>query len=308
MTAIPFCKFHGFGNDYIVIERFPIDESISLSELAVAICHRNTGVGGDGIAVVDKRDGTKADYFCEIVNPDGSTAGFSGNGTRCAVAYLHHKGLWTQPRLRLETRSGVKTYDLIKKRGSGEYWFEAEIGKPRFASDEVPILTATRLETVVNEPIMVDGRAFSVSAVNVGNPVACIFVDGFDFDWRSVGRAMETHDKFPDRANIVFVKINDADNIEIRIWERGAGETAASGTCSSAAAVLSSFLLKTGRKVSVHSEGGTTEVLWRDDDEIVIKGRADLAFCGYWPVWVNGFSTRDIVSGSDCPPIRPAKR
>lgn len=281
--AFPFCKFHGFGNDYIVIERSAISGSPSLRDLGVKMCRRNTGVGADGIAVLEKVDGGEADYFCEIVNPDGSIAGFSGNGTRCAAAYLQYKSLWTSDKLRLETRSGIKAYTLIEKRADGEFWFEAEIGKPRFASEEVPVLTATRLGAVVNEPIIVDEKDYKMSAVNVGNPVACIFVDDFNFDWRVLGRSMETHEKFPERANIVFVKINDTENIEIRIWERGAGETTSSGTCSSGAAILSSFLLKTGRAVNVHAEGGTTEVLWRDDDEIVIKGRADLAFCGEWP-------------------------
>ena len=282
MTAIPFCKFHGFGNDYIVIERGFIPELTRLDQLAREICHRNTGAGSDGIAILEKLEGSDADYDCEIVNPDGSTAGFSGNGTRCAVAYLHYKGLWSETDLRLKTRSGIKNYRLIKSDG-GEYWFEAEIGKPRFASEEVPVLTETRRDHVVNEPIVADGRHYAFSAINVGNPVACIFVENFDFDWRGAGRALETHDKFPDRANIVFVKTTDRENIDIRIWERGAGETAASGTCSSGAAVLSAFLLKTGRKVMVHSEGGTTDILWRDDDEIVITGGADFVFCGEWP-------------------------
>jgi len=281
--SIPFCKFHGFGNDYIVIERDDIKGTVTLPDLAINICRRNAGVGADGIAVLERLDDAIADYYCEIVNPDGSFAGFSGNGTRCAVAYLHHKGLWTDDDLRLRTRSGIKNYRLIERIGDGDFYFEAEIGKPKFASEEVPILTATRRDAVVNEPIDIDGKYYAVSTVNVGNPVACIFVDNFNFDWRAVGKAMETHEKFPERSNIVFVKVVDAENIEIRIWERGAGETAASGTCSSGAAILSSFLLKTGRKVSVHSEGGTTDIVWRDDDAIVIKGKAELAFCGEWP-------------------------
>jgi diaminopimelate epimerase len=281
--SIPFTKFHGFGNDYIVIERESIPANVELGDLAAAICRRTTGAGADGIAVVERRDGATADYFCEIVNPDGSIAGFSGNGTRCAVAYLHYKGIWTEPRLRLETRSGIKTYDLIERNGKGEFWFEAEIGKPRFASEEVPVLTPTRREAIVNEPIAVDGRHYAFSAVNVGNPVACIFVENFDFDWRTLGRQLESHEKFPEKANIVFVKIVDRENIEIRIWERAAGETSSSGTCSSGAAVLSAFMLKTDRFVNVRAEGGTTEVLWRDDDEIVIKGRADLSYSGEWP-------------------------
>ena len=282
MTTIPFCKFHGFGNDYIVIESEALVDKTPLGQLAVAICNRNIGAGADGIAVLKKLDGALADYSCEIVNPDGSIAGFSGNGTRCAVAYLHHQGIWAETDLRLKTRSGVKNYYLIKKSG-GEYWFEAEIGKPRFASEEVPVLTETRRDHVINEPIMVDGRHYAFSAINVGNPVACIFVEDFSFDWRVVGKTMETHDKFPERANIVFVKIADRENIELRIWERGAGETASSGTCSSGAAVLSAFMLKTTRKVQVHSPGGSTDVLWRDDDEIVITGRADLSYNGEWP-------------------------
>ncbi len=278
---IPFSKFHGFGNDYIVIERS--DTDTDLSDFARAICHRNTGAGSDGIAVLERLGDGEADYNCEIVNPDGSIAGFSGNGTRCAVAYLHWKGIWTAADLKLKTRSGVKNYHLIERKADGEFWFQAEIGKPKFSSDEVPVLTDTRREAVVNEPIIVDGRHYAFSAVNVGNPVACIFVDNFNFDWRSVGKSMETHEKFPERVNVVFVKIDDSENIELRIWERGAGETSASGTCSSGAAVLSAFMLKTGRKVMVHSEGGTTDVLWRDDDEILITGRADFSYSGEWP-------------------------
>ncbi len=297
-------KFHGFGNDYIVIERDNIPETTDLSDLAKSMCNRHTGVGGDGIAVLNfptagggvaaaSADGvvggdpalehSEADYFCEIVNPDGSIAGFSGNGTRCAVAYLHYKNIWTVRKLRLETRSGIKTYELIDRIGDGEFWFEAEIGKPIFQSRAVPVITSEPQHAVINEPIIVGGQPHTFAAVNVGNPVACIFVQTFDFDWRRVGRLMEVHEVFPHKANIVFVRIIDRENIEIRIWERATGETSSSGTCSSGAAVLTAFTLKTGRSVNVHAEGGTTKVLWRDDDEIVINGRADLAFSGEWP-------------------------
>ena len=283
MTSITFCKFHGFGNDYIVIERTAISDLVDLSDLARSICHRNTGVGSDGIAVLTKLDDESgADYFCEIVNPDGSIAGFSGNGTRCAVAYLYYKNLWRHPALRLDTRSGIKNYTLIERISDGHYWFEAEIGKPKFAAADVPVKDPAG-ETVVDHPIEVEGKTLLFSGVNVGNPVACVFVDSFDLDWRTYGRTMETHNVFPDRANIVFVKAVDDENIEIRIWERGAGETAASGTCSSGAAVLSSLTGRTGRTVSVTSPGGTTEVYWRDDDEILLTGRADIALCGEYP-------------------------
>lgn len=284
MTLIKFCKFHGFGNDYIVIESEQIPSQTDLAELAQTMCHRHTGVGSDGIAVLEKMGGNEADYFCEIVNPDGSIAGFSGNGTRCAAAYLYYKNIWTDERFRLMTKSGVKNFRLIETMAEGRYWFEAEIGRPKFASDQVPFKSDERLASVIDREIIVSDETFLISCVNVGNPVACTFVDNFDLDWLDIGRKLEVHDTFPERANIVFVKIIDRKNIELRIWERGAGETSSSGTCSSGAAILSAVTGKTGRKVSVHTKGGKTEVLWRDDDEILITGRADLAFCGEWPV------------------------
>jgi diaminopimelate epimerase len=284
MTSIKFCKFHGFGNDYIVIEKRDVPSEVSLSDLAKNICHRHTGAGSDGIAVLERLDSERADYFCEIVNPDGSIAGFSGNGTRCAVAYLYYKKLWSDPTLRLEVRSGVKNYSLIEQISEGQCWFKAEIGRPQFASDEVPVKTERRMDAVIDFPLELGELEYPISAVNVGNPVACLFTEDFDFDWRDVGRELEVHQAFPERANIVFVKVLDRGNIELRIWERGAGETSASGTCASGAAVLSAFTGQTDRAVSVLTEGGTTEVVWREDGEILLTGRADLAYCGEWPI------------------------
>ena len=282
MTPVPFSKFHGFGNDYIVIER-PHVGGIELTELARAICHRHTGAGSDGIAVLQKLDDSDADYFCEIVNPDGSAAGFSGNGTRCAVSYLYHNEFWDEPNLRLETKSGVKNYSLLESNGMGRYVFEAEIGKPRFAGTEIPFAGTDRDADVIDREITFAGETYRVSCVNVGNPVACIFVSDFNFDWLTAGRGLEIHKAFPERANIVFVRVLDGGTIEIRIWERGAGETSASGTCSSGAAVLSAYQGKTGRSVRVLSEGGITSVNWRSDGEIVLTGSADFVYSGDWP-------------------------
>ena len=266
---IPFCKFHGFGNDYIVVEYASMPQDVSAGELAAAMCERNTGVGADGVAILRGLDETDADYFCEIVNPDGSIAGFSGNGTRCAVAYLHYKGIWGEPRLRLRTLSGIKNYDLVERRAEGEFWFEAEIGKPVFGA--------------VDRPIALTSGELLLSTVDVGNPVACIYVDDLDLDWRFLGRQIESHEWFPDRTNVVFIRPIDRANVEVRIWERGAGETSSSGTCSAAAAVMSAYRNFTDRDVAVHAPGGVTRIVWRGDDEMIITGRADLAFCGEWP-------------------------
>lgn len=278
---IKFCKFHGFGNDYIVFEAEDLkDISTSPHDFAVKVCNRYTGIGGDGIAVLEKLVNESADYSCRIINPDGSEAGFSGNGTRCAVAYLYYKNLWDLQQLRLQTVSGLKNYHFLE-RDADTFWFLAELGKPKFASDEIPYLSAEKLDPVVNQQLIINDQPITFTALNVGNPVAVIFVDDFDsLDWRAIGKELEVHPNFPEKTNVVFVKVIDDANIEIRIWERAAAETSSSGTCSIAAAVGHLLHKNLRGKVSVHAVGGTTEAVWREDGEMMITGRADLAFCG----------------------------
>jgi diaminopimelate epimerase len=290
MKPIKFCKLHGFGNDYIVIENDELHAVSDLGEFTRQISHRNTGVGSDGIAVLEKLNEAEADYSCRIINPDGSEAGFSGNGTRCAVAYLYYKGLWSDETLRLKTKSGNKQYEFLKREGN-VFWFRAELGKPKFELPRSPLFDAefagrTYTPEIISICLADEHTFVSFLFVDVGNPVVCFFTDDkladFDqFEWRRIGAEIESFaEAFPERTNVVFIKILDRENIEIRIWERGAGETSSSGTCSIAAAVASAFTGKTERKVSVHAEGGTTETVWREDDEMSITGRADLTFCG----------------------------
>ncbi|MCW5961234.1 MAG: diaminopimelate epimerase [Pyrinomonadaceae bacterium] len=291
MVLIAFSKFHGFGNDYIVVEDERLSGVLDVSELARRICERNTGAGADGIAIIKKINGSEADYSCRIVNPDGSEAGFSGNGTRCAVAYLYYKDLWSDRNLRLETKSGIKLYEFLTQ-DQNTFWFSAELGKPNFDLPKSPVFEAefggkSYTPGIITKSLWDEDEFVSFLYVNVGNPVVCLFVEenaDFDqFDWRRTGAEIESFtDAFPERTNVVFIKILDRENIQIRIWERGAGETSSSGTCSIAAAVASVFIGKTDRKVSVHAEGGTTEAVWREDDEMMITGRADLVFCGEW--------------------------
>ncbi len=291
MPLISFCKFHGFGNDYIVFEAESLRGIFSIEDFARKVCHRNTGIGGDGIAVLEKLENKNADYACRIINPDGSEAGFSGNGTRCAVAYLYYKNLWTAKNLNLKTKSGIKIYKLLE-RNNQTFRFRAELGKPKFDLPNSPhnqlikIAKDKNLEADKFSSILLpqENLAMKFIYVDVGNPVACLFVEDFNqFDWRRIGQTIESYVKiFPERTNVVFVKVIDKKNIEIRIWERGAVETSSSGTCSIAAAVAAALTGKTERKISVHAEGGTTEAVWREDDEMLITGRADLAFCGEW--------------------------
>ncbi len=291
MKPIKFCKFHGFGNDYIVFETNYLRDISSLREFARNVCRRNTGIGGDGITILDKLENEAADYLCRIINPDGSEAGFSGNGTRCAAAYLYYKNLFAGETLQLKTISGIKSYQLLE-REENTFWFLAELGKPKFDLPESPFLKAILSEFGEQQgmpafsSILLPEEKMLVNFffVDVGNPVVGVFVEDFNqFDWRQIGQKIESQvEMFPEKTNVVFIKVIDIENIEIRIWERGAGETSSSGTCSIAAAVASASTGKTERKISVHAPGGTTEAVWREDDEMLITGRADLAFCGEW--------------------------
>ncbi|HEU4765978.1 MAG TPA: diaminopimelate epimerase [Pyrinomonadaceae bacterium] len=275
----PFTKFHGLGNDYLVIEVEHLSGIDVLGEFARRICNRHYGAGGDGIAIIGKSDTDDADFNCRIFNPDGSEAGLSGNGTRCAVAYLYYNSLWTNDELRLSTRTGLKRYFLREQLGDGKYLFESELGQPKFDSLSIPMAIDPPLEKVVDFPF----DTFRITAMQMGNPNCCIFTDDFNsLDWRSIGKQIENHPLFPDRTNVVFVRVVDRDTIELRIWERGVGETTASGTCSCAGAVAAMVNEKTDRDLRVIMEGGEVRIKWRPDGQVVITATAEVVYSGQW--------------------------
>lgn len=286
-----FTKFHGFGNDYIVIEAGKlklagISETGRLSEYARRICNRHYGAGADGIAVVDKSEVEGADFHVRIFNPDGSEAALSGNGTRCAASYLYFKHFWTAEELRLSTRSGIKLYTLKEQTPQGRYVFDSELGQPRFDSTSIPMTTDGPRDTVIDYKLDVAGESFAVTALQMGNPNCCIFVDDFKaLDWRRIGKLIENHSQFPDRTNVIFVRVVDRQNIELRIWERGVGETEASGTCSCAAAVAGMIKNQTERLVNVQMPGGQAKIQWRGSGmtgEVVLTGTAEVIYDGDW--------------------------
>ena len=210
-----FIKFHGFGNDYIVIEADQLSSATDLGTFAKSICNRHYGAGADGIAVVSPSENEGADFHVRIFNPDGSEAGLSGNGTRCAASYLYYKKLWSGTELRLITRSGVKLYTLREQTGTGRFVFDSELGQPKFDSASIPMLTDEPREKVVDYELDVDGESFKVTALQMGNPNCCIFVDDFEsLDWRRIGKTLENHPQFPDRTNVVFVRVDDRETIE----------------------------------------------------------------------------------------------
>jgi diaminopimelate epimerase len=278
-----FTKFHGLGNDYLVIEESEISDVADLGGFAGRICNRHYGAGGDGIAIIKKLDNAEADFRCRIFNPDGSEAGLSGNGTRCAVAYLYYTGAWNEPQLRLSTRTGLKTYFLRDKPGPGKYIFESELGQPKFDPPSIPMNVEGINNKVIDFPLVVGDQKVNVTAMQMGNPNCCIFVDNFEeFDWRVLGKSLETDHHFPDRTNVVFIRVIDRTSLELRIWERGVGETSASGTCSCAAAIAAMVNGRTERAVQVSMPGGIVGIKWREDDEVVITASAEVVYTGQW--------------------------
>jgi diaminopimelate epimerase len=177
----------------------------------------------------------------------------------------------------------LKRYFLRGEPSPGKFLFESELGQPKFDTHSIPMSITPPLEKVVNYPLLVNGESFPVTAMQMGNPNCCIFVDDFDaLDWRAIGKAIEVHPQFPERTNVVFVRPVERDFIELRIWERGVGETTASGTCSCAGAVAAMVNDKADRDVRVLMEGGEVRIKWRPDGEVVITGTAEVVYSGVW--------------------------
>ena len=282
-----FTKFHGYGNDYLVFEAGQLTEVGDLGDFARRICNRHYGAGADGIAIAEASAESSSDFQVRIFNPDGSEAGLSGNGTRCAASYLCFHNLWspatTNDSLRLQTRSGIKRYQLLERSANGSFLFRSELGHPKFDSSSIPMRTDEPLERVIDYPLAVGDETVRVTALQMGNPNCCIFVDDFRrVDWRRLGPLIENHSLFPERTNVIFVRVVDRGNIEERLWERGVGETESSGTCSCAAVVASVINGHTDRIVKVHAPGGVIPIEWREDGEVVLTGRADVIYSGEW--------------------------
>ncbi|HLL16753.1 MAG TPA: diaminopimelate epimerase [Pyrinomonadaceae bacterium] len=282
-----FVKFHGYGNDYIVCEAGELAGVAAgdVPEFVRRACDRHYGVGGDGVATLEAAaEGGAADFVLRIFNPDGSEAAMSGNGSRAAASFLYFQGLWRQEELRLSTKAGVKLYRLLEQDGRGRYRFAAEIGRPALDSASIPMQTGEAREQVVDYPLELEtGEIVSLTALQMCNPNACVFVGDFEgVDWRRVGRAVESHAKFPQRTNVEFIRVRDRATIEVRVYERGVGPTLSSGTGACASAVAACLNGRTDRRVSVEMEGGRLEVEWRDDGEVLLTGEAEVIYRGEW--------------------------
>ena len=282
MSNIKFTKSQGMGNDFLIVEVEDVEGLQTPSELAREMCQRNYGAGADGMVFVNRAGREDADFASRIFNADGSEAGVSGNGTRCAAAYLYHAALWSAPEIRIATAAGVKHGRMVSRAGN-RFEFEFDMGKPSLSSESVPMNISPPLERVVRYPLHIGGDVVEVTCLSMGNPQCVIFVDELDrVNLVEIGPLIEHHPVFPDRANVEFARVISRDEIEIRIWERGAGHTLSSGTGSCASAVAAALNGLTDRHVRVRTEGGELRVDWREDDRVMLTASAEVIYEGRW--------------------------
>ena len=271
-----FTKMHGLGNDYVCINCFR-ERVEDPSGFARTLCDRHYGIGADGLILISPSK--VSDFKMEIYNSDGSVAGMCGNGIRCLGKYVYDYRLTGKETLSIETKSGIRNMHLHIQDGKA-CGAMVDMGVPRLNAHSIPILSEKDL--VINDPIEVQKKNYRMTGISMGNPHAVIFseeINGISLE--ETGRELEFHPRFPERANIEFCHVTARDRMEIRVWERGVGETLACGTGACAAVVASVLNDLTDEEVIVKLLGGELSVRWdRKVNHVFLEGPAVKVFDG----------------------------
>ena len=279
---IGFTKMHGAGNDYIYIngtEQCPAN----LSQLAIHIADRHFGVGGDGLVVILPSD--VADFRMRMFNADGSEAQMCGTASRCVAKYLHDTGLTDKTDISLETLAGIKVLHLNLDAEGDVESVTVNMGRPVLDPARVPVMpTAITPDGVAVAELREGGRYFAAIAVGMGNPHGVIFTDQItDAEVLGLGPKFETASVWPEKSNIEFVRVIDPHTVEMRVWERGSGETLACGTGSCATAVAGILTGRLKSPVSVRLRGGSLRIEWPDPNaEVLMTGPAATVATGHY--------------------------
>lgn len=271
-----FTKMHGLGNDYVCINCFR-ERVEDPSGFARTLCDRHYGIGADGLILICPSK--VSDFKMEIYNSDGSVVGMCGNGIRCLGKYVYDYRLTGKETLSIETKSGIRNMHLHIQDGKA-CGAMVDMGVPRLNAHSIPILSEKDL--VINDPIEVQKKNYRMTGISMGNPHAVIFseeINGISLE--ETGRELEFHPRFPERANIEFCHVTARDRMEIRVWERGVGETLACGTGACAAVVASVLNDLTDEEVIVKLLGGELSVRWdRKVNHVFLEGPAVKVFDG----------------------------
>jgi diaminopimelate epimerase len=266
---VPFVKYHGLGNDFLVALASHVPRT--LPDFARKILDRHTGVGGDGFIVVMKPASRAHDARIRFFNADGSEPEMSGNGIRCAGAFLI-EGERGKRALDIETAAGVKSLERTRE-GGGKWTFRVRMGAPILEARSIPFRPRGVSSPVLGYRLRTRGGELSVTVTSMGNPHCSVFVADFEkVNWQELGREVERNEHFPNRTNVEFVRVLSRREIAVRFWERGVGHTLSSGTGSCAATVAAILNGFTDRQVRVQAEAGTLEVSWPEGEEVWLTG------------------------------------
>ncbi len=277
-----FTKIHSLGNDFLVVDPDESENIPDVSGFARRLCDRHVGVGADGLLLISIRDRANGLVNFRIFNADGSEPEISGNGLRCAAAFLFHKKKIEAPKVIFSTSTGLRECELIEAKSTLSL-IRIEMGTPRLNSRDIPFDDGSVYEKIIDYPLSIYHKIYPITVVSIGNPHCAVFYDRFParIEWHQVGREIENHPFFPNRVNIEFIRVLNRQEIEVLFWERGVGETLSSGSGSSAAAVASILKNLTDRKVNVRTSMGRVVVEWEKDTAKVYQSApAELLFDG----------------------------
>ncbi len=273
-----FTKMHGAGNDYVYVNCFQETLPADPAALAQAVSDRHFGIGGDGLILICPSD--VADARMRMFNADGSEAEMCGNGVRCVAKYVYDHRISRKKTLAIETGRGVLSLDLDVDGGRVRR-VRVDMGEPILQAEKIP--TTLPGDPVVNTPLTVGGRELRVTCVSMGNPHCATFVDELSDEWvLGIGPQVERDAHFPRRVNAEFVQVLSPQEIRMRVWERGSGETLACGTGACGVCVAGALTQRTGRKLLAHLPGGDLELHWAEDNHVYLTGPAVEVFSGEW--------------------------
>ena len=273
-----FTKMHGCGNDYVYVNGF--EEKITdEAKAAIVVSDRHFGIGADGLIIIKPSD--KADFEMVMYNADGSRGAMCGNGIRCVAKYVYDNGLTDKKNISIESMGAIKYIDINVENGRAVS-AKVDMGAPILEAKKIPVITDN--ERAINEKLTINGKDYEMTCVSMGNPHAVIFTDipVRELDLEKIGPMFENNAVFPDRVNTEFVNVKDRKNLDMRVWERGSGETLAcgTGTCATVvAAILNGYV---DNDVTVHLIGGDLEISWsgNEADSVFMTGPAETVFSG----------------------------
>lgn len=271
-----FTKMQGLGNDYVYVNCFK-EKIDNPSEVAIKVSNRNFGVGSDGLIMINPSK--VADFEMEMYNADGSRGEMCGNGIRCVGKYVYDYGLTDKTSISVETLGGIKYLDFTVVDGKVKL-VKVDMGSPELVPANIPIIAEG--DNVIDAPIVVDGKEYRMTGVSMGNPHTVVYIDDVQgLEIEKIGPKFENHERFPKRINTEFARVIDRNTVEMRVWERGSGETLACGTGACAVAVASILNGLTEDKVTVKLLGGDLYIEWdRVANKVYMTGPAEVSFEG----------------------------